>query len=290
MATKPSTGSKVNSAKDLLSSLTKGKKPTGKAATPNRPEVELNPVLEHSFIRFAGASALAEEVKSRIDQEKEILNEGFFDQWTTNLWKTNRRPPNPAIEIKKNSQVDISGIFQVQDRASINVDQPQGEETLVDAAVRTITDVFVSIGTSEKDAKATAENLVSSEMNLTPKPVVDLDRLVNGEEKGEGKNRTFVEATEEQQALGAKLIQLIKDNFTDEEREELLSYIPQVNVKKGFLERICSYLQNEDQLKALLKIIKYTHFPQAKKFGAADTAQERNERLHGVAKDILGVG
>jgi hypothetical protein len=87
MATKPKTTStpQVKSAKDLLSGLTAGKKaePKKSASAPSRPEFDLDahPLLKESFGRFMDAWAVSEIVDQRLEQEKGLLNPGFFEVW-----------------------------------------------------------------------------------------------------------------------------------------------------------------------------------------------------------------
>jgi CheY-like chemotaxis protein len=228
MATKPTTPATKPSAKDLLGSLTAGKKPTKKAAaTSSRPDLELSPALSTAFERFAGAHALLDVVEARRDQEKDFLNDGCFETWTERLWKAKNRPANPELKIDKNGQTDIQGIYQVQERYTFNApDVPDGK-SLEEVVIEKFVDLFTATGMSQTDAETAATNLVTNELTLSPKPIIDLDRLVNGHYEGEGKNKNFVEATPAEQAIASKLIQMIKARtpeelsevgcFTDEE-------------------------------------------------------------------------
>lgn len=299
MATKPTTGKTQGaSAKDLLSGLTAGKKAAPKkAAAANRPELDLSPALEQAFMNFAAADALQEEVQARLDREKDFLNDGCFQMWTETLWKNKNRPANPGLEVEKNGQTDIQGIYQVQERYTLNLPEVPDGKSLEEAVTDQIVDLFVATGMNQAEAEQKAGDLVSNELILSPKPIIDLDRLVNGHFEGEGKNKTFVEATAFQQGVAAKLITFIKarsaedfpEAFTDEEADELLEYKAQLKVKTGFLSRVCGYVNSLEQLRVVFTIVKPVRFPQAKKFAAADNAEERNRRLLAAACDILGV-
>ncbi len=289
------------SAKDLLSSLTAGKKPKAAKADSrsNRPELGLTPSLEQAFINFAAADALAEEVDARIGREKDFLNDGCFKLWSETLWKCKNRPANPALNVEKNGQDDIQGIYQVQERYSLNLPVVPQDKTLAEAVTDKLAELFVVKGMSQEDAVAKASALVENELMLSPKPLIDLDRLVNGHWEGEGKNKTFVEATAFQQGVAAKLITMIRarrpkelidvGTFTDEEADELLEYKAQLKVKTGFLSRVCGYVNSLEQLRMVFSIIKPVYFPQSKKFAASDTPDERNRRLLTTACDILGI-
>lgn len=288
------------SAKDLLSSLTAGKKPSKKVnAAATRPDLALTPELETAFERFAGAHALLDLVEARETQEKEFLNDGCFQMWTERLWKVKNRPANPELKIEKSGKVDIQGIYQVQERYTFNSPAVPDDKTLEEVVIESFAALFASSGMTPDAAEAAATNLVTSELTLSPKPIIDLDRLVNGHMEGEGKNRNFVEATANEQSIASKLIRMIKARtpkdlaavgcFTDEEEETLVEYKGQMVVKKGFLQRVCTYVNSLDQLRMVFSIIKPVKFPQAKKFADADSQDEKNRRLLGVACDILGV-
>jgi len=301
MATKPTSASATTkSAKDLLGSLTAGKKPTKKVnAAATRPDLELSPALETAFERFAGAAALADVVDARRDQEKDFLNDGCFETWTERLWKAKNRPANPELKIEKGGKVDIQGIYQVQERYTFNAPEVPDNKTLEEIVIEKFVDLFVATGMAQADAETKATQLVTNELTLSPKPIIDLDRLVNGHYEGEGKNKNFVDATPTEQAIASKLIQMIKartpeelaavGTFTDEEEEAAVEYKAQVVVKKGFLQRVCTYVNSIEQLRMVFTVIKPVKFPQAKKFAEADTPDEKNRRLLAVACDILGV-
>lgn len=288
------------SAKDLLSSLTAGKKPTKKVnAAATRPELALTPELETAFERFAGAKALLDLVEARETQEKDFLNDGCFQYWTERLWNQKNRPANPELRIEKDGKVDIQGIYQVQERYVFNAPVVPEDKTLEDCVIEEFVKLFTATGMSADDAQTNATNLVTQELTLTPKPIIDLDRLGTGHYEGDGKNKTFVEASAEEQAVASKLIRMLKERnpknlatigcFTDEEETLALEYKAQMVVKKGFLQRVCTYVNSLDQLRQVFSIIKPVKFPQAKKYADADSQDEKNRRLLAVACDILGI-
>lgn len=300
MATK-STKPQGGSAKDLLSSLIQGKKPTPKKTEnrANRPALELTPALEQAFINLGAAEGLEELIESRIEREKDFLDDGCFKIWTEGLWKQKNRPANPTLEVSKNGRPDIQGIYQVQERYKLNAPEISQEKTLEEAVTDKLVDLLVGAGMPQKEAETKAGDLVANELVLNNKPIIDLDRLTNGHWEGTGKNKTFVEASQTEQAVASKLIKLIKarsnedlaaaGHFTDEEAEELLELKPQVKVKTGFLTRVTNYVNNLDQLRIVFSIIIPVHFPQIKKFAASDTAEEKNRRHLETAADIIGL-
>lgn len=304
MATKPKTSTpQVKSAKDLLSGLTAGKKaePKKAASAVSRPELDLDahPQLKDSFRRFMEAWAVEEVVDQRLTQEKALLNDGCFDIWSENLWKSKSRPANPSLEIPNaKGQDDLVGLYQVQERYSLNLPQvPEGQE-LKDVVIENLAEAFKGTGMSDTDADAAAAKFVNTELVLGVKPVVDLDRLTNGRWEGTGKNKSFIEATTTEQAIASKIITLLqvrnKSDFgnaeplDDSEMSQAVQFLPNVMVKPGFLNRVCSYVNTLDQLRCVFNVVKPVRFPQGRKFAVSDTPQEKNDRLAAAFKDMMG--
>lgn len=305
MATKSKTTStpQIKSAKDLLSGLTAGKKaePKKAAAAPSRPELDLDnhPQLKDSFRRFMEAWAVEEVVDQRLTQEKALLNDGCFDIWAGNLWRSKSRPANPSLEIPNDKgQDDLVGLYQVQERYTLNLPQvPEGQE-LKDVVIENLAEAFKGTGMSDTDAADAADKFVNTELVLGVKPVVDLDRLTNGRWEGTGKNKSFIDATASEQAIAAKAITLFQarktadlsatDLFTDDEMSAAITFLPNVMVKPGFLSRVCSYVNTIDQLRCIFNVVKPVRFPQGRKFAASDTPQEKNDRLAAAFKDMMG--
>jgi hypothetical protein len=304
MATKPTKSpTQTQDAKSLLSSLTAGKKaqPKKSESKPVRPELALDqhPTLKEAFRRFIEAWAVEEIVDQRLVQEKAILNDGCFDIWTDGLWRGKTRPANPSLEIpNEKGQDDLVGLYQVQERYSLNLPQvPEGQE-LKDVVIEKLTEAFKATGMPDDEAADAASNFVNTELVLGVKPVVDLDRLTNGRWEGTGKNKSFIEATKDEQAIAAKVITLLQarsktdlasaECLSDEEMSQAVQFLPNVMVKPGFLNRVCSYVKSVDQLRCIFSVVRPTRFPQGRKFGASDTPEEKNRRLAAAFKDMMG--
>ncbi len=293
---------KTASAKDLLSKLTAGKKPAKPAseARKDRPEMELRPELEEAAIRFAGANNLLKIVESAEETEKESLDQGFFEEWVNRLWKNRTRPANPAVKLLDDGgKVDVSMIFQVQERYVPNLPEPKPNQSVENATIEKLAESFANLGMKEKEALKAATSLVTNELDFTPKTSIDFGKLVNGHYEGTGKNRTFVEATAVEQAIASKVLQLLQcrsqeelaeaDPLTDEEAEQVIETKYSVVVKPRFLERVCGYVNSREQLAAIFMVIKPVRFPSHIKFAASATPEEYNRRLLAMAMEILGV-
>ena len=188
---------------------------------------------------------------------------------------------------------------KVQERFKINKPEVPDGKTLEEALIESFTDLFVGTGVPESEAESDAARLVNNEFDFTPKKTIDLTKLVFGHYEGEGKNRTWMDATEEEQALANKVITLLSarstgevtqaDLLTDEESESVIEERDSLVIKKGFLQRVCTYVRSLDQLRSLFKIIKPVTVVSGKKFAQADTPEEQNRRKLEVAIDILGI-
>jgi hypothetical protein len=276
------------------------KKVAATAAHASRPSLELTPALELTFQRVVEADAVAELADDRLQQEREALDKGVFELWAHTLWKDKVQPPNPELKIMRNGMVDISAIYQVQ--AKFRIEKPPVPEgkTLPEVLIEALTDAFVGTGLAEEDSEADATRLVNEELDFTPKKMMrPYNELLEGHYEGDGKNRAFKEATEAEKALGNKVLDLLECRdlnqldptklLTDEEYNELNREVDSVVVKKGFLQRVCTYARSEAQVVAILKIIKPQPMLSGKKFALASDKEEQLRRKLAVAIDILGI-
>jgi hypothetical protein len=290
---------RTSDAKSKLASIgaKKAKKP---AEQKTRPELKLSPAQEHSFVRFIEADAVAELAKERVKQERATLDPSLLSSWIDTLWKTKNQPANPALEVKKNGVVDISGLFQVQERFKLNKPEVPEGTTLAERLIETLTDLYVGTGVPEEEAEVDAARLINEEIDFTPKKQLrSWNELLEGHYEGAGKERTFVVASDEDMNLAEKALKLLQcrdrseladeDMLTDEEFDSLNEEKDIVMVKAGFLKRICTYVKSLDQLRAIFTIIKPVCSISSKKFAKADTPEEQNRRKLAAAVDILGI-
>lgn len=290
----------VTKAKELLGNLTAGKKPTvKKTESRTRPDLELPDNLQEGLQRFAGAFALSEVIDARVEQEKENLNSGCFSLWTERLWKLKSPGANPNLTLEKNNLPDIQSIFQVQERFVINEPEVPEDKNIYQVLIEKFSELFMDNGMDRQGAYNAATNLVNNELDVTPKTTIDLNWFVYGHYEGEGKNKTFVEATEQEQALAAKVLNLLqcrnKEELTeaepinDEEASMLINQKQNITVKKGFLQRVCGYVNSLDQLRVIFTIVKPVKFVSKTKFAISNTPEERNHRLLQEVVNIIGM-
>lgn len=294
------TTKKTASAKELLSSLTAGKKPTTATNTRNRPELEVPAELEETFRRFIGADALEEIVSARSEAEKKMLVSAFFDHWVDRIWKLKTRPANPQVKIDNEAgKEDMSCIFQVVEKMSVTLPEANDNQTPAEVALNLFETLFTNTGMDSKQAKEAATKLVENEIDFTPIVSINLTKLIEGHYEGEGRNKTRVDASAEEQAIAQKTLALLNvrtqkdfldcEPLTDKEAGMLIETKHKAMVKPNFLQRVCGYVHNIDQLRAIFTVLKPEQRVSGKKFAASDTPEEKTRRLLGVAIDILGV-
>lgn len=290
--------SQADAAKQLLSNLTAGRKPKTKAESkPSRPEMKLKPATEATFVQLCMATELEEQFESRRNAEKELVNSECFDNWVEALWKSKNRPANPSLRVDNaKGQPDCTANFITSDRFTFNLPETKEDETLAEALIESFIVLFTAKGMDKDQAEAAATGLVNNELDLAQRPYIDFFKWLYGHYEGEGKGRTFVEATPEEQALGGKAIAALqcqnKKDFTPLTPDELAQLIEtkaNVSVKKGFFERVCSYVHSVDQLKAVFSIMKPVFWQGQVKFAVSDTPEDKNRRLLQAAKEFLGV-
>jgi len=297
MATKKA--SSADLAKQLYGKLTAGRKAEPKKTTVDkskRPSVILTPQEELVFRRFTAAYSVAKEVDARRDNEKALFNASCLNKWVEDLWRTKHRPPTQFVAVDHDGKPDMSANFIVSDRYTFNMPEVRDDETLDEAFTRKFVDLLVASDMDKNDAEAAAVALVNNELDLAQRPNIDLFYWLVGHYEGEGENRVFKDATDEEKALGVKVLTNLQaqsgkfEPLTAAEYDKLIEMKNHIDVKKGFLQRVCSYVKTLNQLQAVFTVIRPIVWPGQVKFGISDTPKRRNERMWLEAKDILGVG
>jgi hypothetical protein len=271
---------------DLLSKVAKsGKKTEPKNAKPARQELQLNDAyIQEVFKRWIEASNVFTLVEARKDNMAQEVSDYCVSAISEWMLANKSFPGNPKLELKNDkNEPDISAIFQMQDRYTIK----KGEgETTAEMIVSSLIDMGVP--------SEAAEKIVANELTFTS---VTGARPLNELLEGHFEDRRFVEATELEKTAGEKIAKFLLCDaineeikpLTDEEREVTIRTTSKIVVKKGFLERIITYANTLDEIKAIFKVITPISFPSHPKFGISDTPPVRSARLVRSAADILGV-
>ena len=273
----------AKSAKSLLQELTKNKK----SAPPkqDRPTVEVTEPVLAAFTRLVGANAVLQVAEARKEVEEELIKEEMLTAFAEALYRIGSVPANPRLETKVDDKPDMAGIFQVQNRFKITI--PESVDGNEDITARFVF-ALQSVGMGDSDA----EQLVATEIDAEPLVALrPFNELVNGHYEGEGKNKTFVEATEQEKATGQKLLQFAmgmpSEPLTEAEKDIALRYEDRIKVKEGFLQRLRGYCKSEAILRGVLRVITPVHFVSHMKYGISDTPEEKQRRLVGIATELV---
>ena len=273
------TKTKTASLKDLVNVA---KKQESKDSKPVRPTIELTPEGQEIMRRWVVANVVAKEFSSH---EKNVIEEAkshCLDEYIDSVWALKGHPKNPKFVLNKNGSPDMQGNFQVQSRFSFNIPQHGDDQTTEDALIIKL----VEAGWTEEDATA----LVKEELQLDDEVGI---RNFNDLMTGHKEATTWVDASDQEQELGQRLMDyIVSDAFTDEERQVILSSKDKCKVRdgEGFLHRIAHRAKTKQQLEAFLKhFVTPVHFPSHAKFAINDTSEARNRRMVNEAAGILGV-
>lgn len=248
-----------------------------------------------ALLNFSGTKKLFKLVESRLEQDKDTLAEFCFEKWTEELWKKKSRPVNPELSVlNKDNKVDATATFQVQDRFTYNLpDVPEGE-LATDVYKETFKELFVNNGMTLKDAEEKANDLVDNELLVTPLTFIDFNKWLVGHYEGTGKNRTFVDASDEEIALITKAVTLLRcqkasdfSPLSEEELEKLIEIKANVVVKKGFLGRATQYVNSIEQLRSIFSILMPVLSFHPVDFAVSDSSKTKNNRILACAKDII---
>lgn len=282
--------SKTTNAANLLKNLSASKKVKTKepAKKSSRPLMELNPFEQEALKRFAESQVLFKDVEARMDSTKEAVNRFALSKWTEILWASKSRPVTHGMQVvDEGGNTDITANFIVTEKPKFNVPEKKEGETLEDAFTRTFEELLVATGMKEDEAETAAENIID-EMDLDDRAHLDFFRWAVGRYEGEGANKEFKPASDEDQALAGKMIDVLRENLTEDEFDKILEFKPNISLRKGFFERICGYLNSKEQLQAIVEgVIHPVHYPHQIKLCADEKGQR--DRKHATAKEILGV-
>lgn len=263
---------------DLLSSLSEEVASKESPKKNDRPTMALPPEVEKLFLEWIPANNLKELVDSYEKEHKNELKDELFDLFVKTIWSLKKRPMNPTLQVSKNKKPDSSGTFIVKDSYKINYPEvPEGS-----SARGVIVDFLKSQGLSE----ANAAKLVDDEISFVPITALHpLNELIFGKKQG----KDFVPPSDLQKNTAQKLLKILKEQFTAEERSLLIYTKQNTDVKKGFLERVTQYCNSEEELrKVLTNVIIPEDSLRAGEFAASDSFNEKKSRLIEVMESVIG--
>jgi hypothetical protein len=260
------------SALDKLKKLNAGlTTETKKKDTRERPELPVPPAVKLAFTRLIPAQRIAKVAEERIKIENALVSDEMMGVYAETLFSQGSRPTNPRISLDKDGRPDISGLFQVQERFKIQVED--GPAELRDRLISS----FRKAGLSAE----VAENLVEKEIAYTP--TTTLKKPLN----------ELAEGTDVEKSAADKIISLCIGEsaapLTPAEKEAALAQYDIATVRDGFLERVRAYVTSALQLRMVFKVVTPVHFVSHGKFAESDTPEEQVKRLaEEAAKLVIG--
>lgn len=256
---------------DLLNQLASQTAQPAEKGNKTRPTWDLDQEEQDLITQWVPASILAEHFEKYSANIKSELEPLLFKHFVSNCFANKKRPDSPTFKLNnENNKPDLQTQFVVQERY-------KPEASNADEAKK----LFISLGVTPENA----DLLIEKELDFQPETYLrNFKELVKGR-KEEGKT---IDATDEEKAVAKKVLQFVMTELTPEERKIIVRTEPNLTVKSGFLERVSQYAHTEDQLTAILQVIKPVKFVCRAKFGISDSLGRKNERLQEVANHILG--
>lgn len=254
--------------------------PAPKKKSGDKPTMPMTAEAKAALVRWATAAVLFDAVEARKKNSEGPVKEFCFDYWCEQLWRNKTQPANPALKAETpDGRPDIEAIFQVQDKFSKNnMAIPQVPEGT--SPVEAIVALLVELGLEEAEAR----RFLAEEVDL--KPVHTL-RAFNELIFGHYEGKEWQEATDEEKAVGKKLMDFVK-TLSPDERALVLRSEHQITVKKGVIPRVPGYCRRAADVKSIFRVFTPTHFASHAKMGISDTPTRRAERLGEIARDIIG--
>jgi hypothetical protein len=231
----------------------------------DRPSVPVPVALLPSFERFALAKQIYEKAEARMKAEEGVLKDTLIDSFAESLSKLRCKPSNPRLIIYKDNKPDIEGLFQVQSKF-----YPQADPECQGSAHEKLVSSLMKAGLTAEIADNLVKNEVACADKTTIRPFTD---LING-------------APVEQQ-LAQKLMQLLMDNFKEDELVLILQPVEKYEIKDGFFERLAMYVPDKAGILACIKVLRPVHFLSHLKVGVGDSPLNVLTRIYAYAKDLL---
>jgi len=244
------------------------------------------------------SAAVAEVIDPVVKQKKAVVGNKLFERWTQAMWNDKQLPPNPRIVVQKDSAVvrDMSFLFMVKFRTNAlasfipKPDELQEDETPESVVIAALTSDLVGLSqktaekiVAESGDESDAEFIIESQLNL----IKSFDKLYYSKDETEkGLAKKLLGYFNASPAKGRKNVSL--PPITDEERG-LLVMDKVLKIKDGFMERACSYCENVEQLRNLLRFVKITIVCQNFEFAIGEEPEKRAARMEESVKKFLTV-
>lgn len=240
----------------------------------DRPVMILPAVAQEQFRRVAPAKILLGYLESYVKTERSQLDKMLRDEFLATMWKSRTKPQNPKLVINgENGKPDATALFALVAKWHIEEIKTRRDEGPEETFVRTLVEV---VGLKESKARA----LVETELDFTPEILINLTNLESSDE-------------EMDRSAAKKLTDYLAGDsdhpsLTDEEKAALITVRAKVKVLDGFLDRLCGYCANVEQVDSILTtLIKPEWHLKSVKYGVSDPEGKRLERLLDECREII---
>jgi hypothetical protein len=231
----------------------------------DRPTFPVPATLLPAFERFVAAKQVTEIAEGRMKAEEGILKDTLIDAFAESLSKMRCKPSNPRLTVAKDGKPDIEGLFQVQAKF-----YPQADPECQGGAKEKLVSALCKAGLTADVAEQVVGNEVACADKTTIRPFSEL-----------------IEGAPVEQELAGRLMKLLMDNFSDDERKLMLAPVEKYEIKDGFFERLAMYCPNKVQIMACIRVLRPVHFLSHLKLGLSESPQGKLNRLYAYAKDLI---
>lgn len=231
----------------------------------DRPSIPVPATLLPSFERFAYAKELEQIAEARMKAEEGILKDTLLDSFADSLSKMKCKPANPRLTVNKDGKPDSEGLFQVQAKF-----YPQADPECQGTAHDKLVSALVKAGMPADLAEKVVVNEVKCADKTTIRPFSEM-----------------IEGAPIEQQLAQRLMQLLLDHFTEDERKLMLAPELKYEIKDGFFERLAMYVPDKASIMACLRVLRPVHFLSHLKIALSDSPQSKLNKLMEHAKSLI---
>lgn len=279
-------------AKDLLASA----KGLAKKAEPKSKKNEIREIVieDAEVLTLIEIASLTGDLKPLEEQHKGVVQNRLFDRWTEEMWRDKKKPDNFKAVIKKQSGMDDArcnfilkinsgGLSKVvPDESDLPTDS-EGNPT------KTVQEVVAEMIVEQcKLTPAKAKKFVAEEVEISDEITLadSFDKMYYGSDETKKKIATLLLAyAQARPKKGAKSVSV--EAFDDELQAALLVTRQVVKLKDGMEERVVTYCDSLDQLRALLTFCNVTKQVSNFEFAISDDPKTRHQRQQDVVAKYL---
>lgn len=264
-----------------------------KVSDKDRPVLTIDDATATMVLEYGATKEILDVVKERQERDATELREAVAEAWAEFFWTKQRKPKTPKLEGKNEAgEVETTGQYIVQNYFTINMPDVQDGETALHAFVRVLTDGANALSLDN------AEDLVQSELDFAPKYQFNFN---SAEEQGGAlqalAQKLFAAAYNcspdgtpldfDADGDAALVVSAVECQMLKQELDSSASYKVEVRDKESFMDRLCNYCDNKEQVLKVLKIIKPRQMLARFKSFTNDSLEDKNKRLVDAARTLV---